>query len=185
MKIKLIVLIIFSFIYTEAISQKYITKTGKIEIFSQTPLFTIDGVNKKVASILNAANGDIVASTLVRSFRFEEALVEEHFNENYLEPNKFPKSIFKGKIVNFSDVDINKNGTYDITIAGKLTIHGVTHDISEPGKLIVKDGNITGTTSFNVSLQDYKVKIEKAYKKAIKDAILLKIHFNYKLYKKS
>ncbi len=109
MKIRLLVLsVLFAGLYTSASAQKYITKTGTIEIFSETPLFVIDGVNKKVASILNAENGEVVASTLVRSFRFEEALVEEHFNENYLEPHKFPKSVFKGKITNFDKVDLTK-----------------------------------------------------------------------------
>jgi len=181
--ILLIITVIISGIFTQIHAQKYITKTGKIEIFSETPLFVIDGVNKKVASILNASNGNIVASTLIRSFRFEEALVEEHFNENYLEPHKFPKAIFKGKITNIDEVDLKKDGTYDISITGKLTIHGQTRNVTEPGKIVVKNGKITATTQFEVSLKEYHVEIEKAYTKAIKDEILLKIHFDYKFYK--
>lgn len=185
MRIKILVLaILFSGLYSAATAQKYITKTGKIEIFSETPVFVIDGVNKKVASILNVENGEVVASTLVRSFRFEEALVEEHFNENYLEPNKFPKSIFKGKIKDFHKINFKKDGTYDIIIVGKLTIHGQTNEVSAPGKLIIKDNNILATATFEVSLEDYKVEIERAYKKAIKDEVLLKVHFDYKPYKK-
>lgn len=184
MRIKLLLIVlIFSGLSTGIFAQKYITKTGTIEIFSETPLFIIDGINKKVASILNVETGEIVASTLIRSFRFEEALVEEHFNENYLEPNKYPKSIFKGKILNFHDVDLKKNGTYNITVAGKFTIHGQTRDIKEPGKIIIKDGKITATSEFEISLKNYKVEIERAYTKAIKDEILLKIHFDYKFYK--
>jgi polyisoprenoid-binding protein YceI len=183
MRIKILVLaVLFSGIFTAVSAQKYITKTGKIEIFSETPVFVIDGVNKKVASILNIENGDVVASTLVRSFRFEEALVEEHFNENYLEPNKFPKSIFKGKIADFAKLDLTKNGTHDIKIEGKLTIHGQTREISEPAKLIVKDGVITASSEFDVSLENYGVEIERAYKHAIKDAVTLKLHFEYKPY---
>jgi len=186
MRIRILVLaILFSGIFTAVSAQKFITKTGTIEIFSETPLFIIDGVNKKVASILNAENGEVVASTLVRSFRFEEALVEEHFNENYLEPHKFPKSVFKGKITDFNKVDIYKKGTYDVTIAGQLTIHGETNDISHPAKLIVSDDGITAICEFEVSLKAYKVEIEKAYTKAIKDEILLKIHFDYKAFEKS
>ena len=100
MKLKYLLLTIFTCFLLSSFSfaQKHITKTGTIEIFSETPLFTIEGVNKKVASILNTETGEIVSSTLIRSFKFEEALVEEHFNENYLEPHKFPKSTFKGKI---------------------------------------------------------------------------------------
>lgn len=181
--IVLIIVVLASGFFTQTNAQKYITKTGKIEIFSETPLFVIDGVNKKVASILNASNGNIVTSTLIRSFRFEEALVEEHFNENYLEPNKFPKAIFKGKITNMSEVNLKKDGEYPISISGKLTIHGQTRDITEPGKITVKNGKISATTQFVVSLKEYHIKIEKAYKKAIKDEIKLKIHFDYKFYK--
>ncbi len=184
MKNKVFLIIIFSSFIVTSFSQKHITKTGTIEIFSETPIFTIEGTNKKVASILNTENGDIVASTLVRSFKFEEALVEEHFNENYIESHKFPKAVFKGKIKNYTKGSIAKDGEYNVSIIGKLTIHGVTKNVEQKIKLIVKDGIISGTTKFNVSLKDYGIKVEKAYKDAINDAILLKVHFNYKLYKK-
>ena len=184
MKNKILLIIIFSCFAVTAFSQKHITKTGTIEIFSETPIFTIEGTNKKVASILNLDNGEIVASTLVRSFKFEEALVEEHFNENYIESHKFPKAVFKGKIQNYTKGDLAKNGVYNVSITGKLTIHGQTKDVLQKIKLTVKDGIISGTSKFNVSLKDYGIKVEKAYKDAIKDAILLKIQFNYKLYTK-
>ena len=120
MNYKYILLFVLSCSFLTISAQKHITKTGTIEIFSQTPLFTIEGVNKKVASILNTETGEVVASTLIRSFKFEEALVEEHFNENYLEPHKFPKSIFKGKITDYKKIDFSKDGTYSIILEGKL-----------------------------------------------------------------
>ena len=184
MKNKFLLLIVLSCFITTTYAQKYITKTGTIQIFSETPLFTIDGVNKKVASILNTDNGEIVASTLVRSFKFEEALVEEHFNENYIESHKFSKAVFKGKIANYKKADFAKDGNYNVTIKGKLTIHGQTRDITEKAKVKIRNGNIAATAEFDVSLKEYKIKVEKAYKNAIKDAVLLKIKFNYKPYKK-
>jgi len=184
MKLKYTLLILFIGCLFSSYAQKHITKTGVIEIYSQTPLFTIEGENKKVASILNVANGEVVASTLIRSFKFEEALVEEHFNENYLEPHLYPKAIFKGKIMDFQNIDFSKDGTYNIVIEGKLTIHGETNYVKEKGTLSIKKGVISAKTEFSVSLKAYKVRIEESYKKAIKDDILLKIHFNYKLYSK-
>jgi len=184
MKLKYILLIIFTGSLLSSFAQKYITKTGTIEIYSETPLFIIEGVNKKVASILNTETGEVVSSTLIRSFKFEEALVEEHFNENYLEPHKFPKSIFKGKITDYKKIDFSKDGKYDIMIEGKLTIHGVTNYIKEKGSLVIKNGEISAKSDFPVSLKAYGVKVEPAYKKAIKDDILLKIHFDYKPYNK-
>ncbi|TLX76218.1 YceI family protein [Labilibacter sediminis] len=165
---------------TVAYTQKHITKEGVIEIFSETSLFTIEAKNMKVASVLNAENGELVASTLVRSFKFKEALVEEHFNENYMESHKFPKAVFKGKINNFSDFKIQKDGTYPIEVVGSLTLHGETRDILEKGELIVKNGNISGLLTFDVSLANYKIEVEENYKDRIKDAIKLSVHFDYK-----
>ena len=160
-------------------AQKLITKTGVIEINSRTPVYTIKGVNNKVASILDTEIGEVFASTLIRSFQFEEALVEERFNENYLEPDKYPNSTFQGKITDYKKIDFSKNGSYDITIEGKLTIHGITNYIKERGKLIIKDGIITTDTEVTISLKAFKIKVEDAYQL---DDVLLKIRFNYQPY---
>ncbi|MBN2350063.1 MAG: YceI family protein [Bacteroidales bacterium] len=165
-------------------AQKYITKEGTIEIFSETSLFTIEAINKKVASVLNAENGEVVASTLVRSFKFHEALVEEHFNENYMESHNFPKAMFKGKIANFNTVNLSKDGTYPVVIEGELTLHGETRNIKENGKLIITGGNISASTVFKISLENYKIKIEESYKDRINDEVKLTINFNYQLYNK-
>lgn len=175
--IVLLILIIGALSVLEA--QKYITKQGEIEIFSQTSLFTIEAKNQKVASILNSENGEVVASTLVRSFKFKEALVEEHFNENYMESHNYPKSVFKGSITNFVDIDLKNDGEYSITIEGSLTMHGETNPIKSNGTLQVKDGKISAFTEFVVSLAAYKIKVEEKYKDRIKDEIKLMVHFNY------
>jgi len=164
---------------TQINAQKYKTTEGHIEIFSQTPVFTIEGMDKKVASIINFDNGEIVATTLVRSFKFREALVEDHFNENYMESEKYPKSSFKGMIMNYKEVNLNKNGEYKITIKGELTIHGTTNPIEVSGIITVKDGNINGKSEFSVSLAAYKIHVEEMYKDAIKDEIKLTINFDY------
>jgi hypothetical protein len=161
------------------IAQKYITKEGTIEIFSETSLFTIEAKNQKVASILDASNGEIVASTLVLSFKFREALVEEHFNENYMESNLYPKAQFKGKISNFNEINLTKDGTFDITIEGELTLHGVSLPLTTKGKITVSGEKITGSTEFMVSLEKYKIRVEERYKDRIKDEIKLTVNFNY------
>jgi hypothetical protein len=160
-------------------AQKYFTKEGVIDIFSQTSLFTIEAHNQTVASILNMENGEVVASTLVRSFKFREALVEEHFNENYMQSEQFPKAIFKGKITNFSQVSFTKDGTHDLMIEGDLTIHGEIRPLKTTGKLEIKNGKISASTEFDVSLENYKIKIEEQYKDRIKDDIRLVVHFDY------
>ncbi len=160
-------------------SQKYITKEGVIDIHSETSLFTIEASNKKVASVLDASNGNIVASTLVRSFKFKEALVEEHFNENYMESHKFPNAVFKGKIDNWTTVNIKNDGTYSVDISGQLTLHGQARDVKEKGELVVKSGVISASTVFNVSLQNFKIEVEKSYRDRINDDIKLMVKFNY------
>lgn len=160
-------------------AQKHITKEGVIEIYSQTSLFTIEAKNQKVASIINTENGEVVASTLVRSFKFKEALVEEHFNENYMESHKFPKSVFKGKIVNFSDINLAKDGNHKVTINGSLTMHGETLPVKTEGELNIKNGKISAKTEFFVSLAAYKIEVEENYKDRIKDEIQLIVHFDY------
>ena len=180
MKTKSIILLVALFGYVANTSaQKYITKTGQIEIFSETPVFTIEAVNKKVASILNIETGEVVVSTLVRSFDFEEALVEEHFNENYIESHKFPKSTFKGKIKNLDAINFSKDGVYPFQIVGDLTIHGVTKNVTQDGSFTIADGKINAKIDFIVSLQAYEVKVEKAYKDAIKDEIELEMDFDF------
>jgi hypothetical protein len=160
-------------------AQKFITKTGVIEINSKTLVYTIKGANNKVASILDAEVGEIFASTLIRSFKFEEAIVEERFNDDYMEPDKYPQSTFQGKITDYKKIDFSNNGSYDIMIEGKLTIHGITNYIKERGKLIVKDGSIKASTEISISLKLYEISVEDIYQL---DDVLLKIHFNYQPY---
>jgi len=179
MKLKYLLLIILIGSMLSSTAQKFITKTGFIEINSKTPVYTIKGTNNKVASILDAEIGEIFASTLIRSFQFQEALVEERLNENYMEPDKYPNSTFQGKITDYKKINFSKDGSYDIMIEGKLTIHGVTNYIKERGKLNIKNGIITTNTEFIISLKAFEIKIEDAYQL---DDVLLRIRFNYQLY---
>ncbi len=183
MKIKILISLLIFTLSSGIYAQKLITKEGKIEIFSKTPLFTIEAVNNKVASILNTKTGDLVVSTLVRSFKFREALVEEHFNENYMESEKYPKAVFIGKIINYHTIDFSKDGEYKAVVEGKLTIHGATNKIKEDAKIIIKNNKVQGMLTFRVSLKAYNIRVEKAYKKAIKDEIKLLVNFEYKPYK--
>jgi len=150
---------IFICIITAASAQKYATKNGKISIFSQTPVEKIDAHNNQVNSALDISTGDFVFKTLIRGFEFEKALMQEHFNENYLESDKYPNSIFKGKISNLKDINFSKDGKYNVIVEGDLTIHNVTQKVSVKGTLEVKGNTIQADTKFNVLLKDYNIKI--------------------------
>jgi hypothetical protein len=140
-------------------AQKFMTKNGYIRFYGHTPLENIIAENNQVASIIDASNGEIVFQALVKSFHFEKALMEEHFNENYVESEKFPRTQFKGKITNLSNVNFSKPGKYDVNITGELTLHGVTRQITVPANLEVTGSGLDGTSKFNLTPEDFNITI--------------------------
>ncbi len=141
--------------------QNYMTRTGKI-FFNATTKSSpekIEAKNNEVATILDGKTGDLRFQVLIKSFKFERELMQEHFNENYMESDKFPKSDFKGSITNLNDVNLGKDGTYNVKVTGKLTIHGVTNDVSVPGTLVVKGNTVELNAKFAVKMADYKISV--------------------------
>lgn len=159
-------------------AQKYMTKTGTIDFISKAPIETIEGKNKAVAALLNTQTGTLDFIVQIKSFVFDKQLLQEHFNENYMESDKFPKASYKGTIDNLDKVNITKNGEYNVTSTGKLTIHGQTKDVKHPGKLIVKDGKILLQSNFSVLLSDYKISIPGAVKDKISKEIKINVNCN-------
>ena len=140
-------------------AQKYFTREGKVSFFSEAPVEKIEAHNSKATAVVDAEAGKIEFAVLIKAFQFEKALMQEHFNENYMESSKYPKAVFKGDVVNMDKVDLGKDGEYPVEVKGSMTIHGVTNEIEAPGKFIVKDGNITAASSFTVEVADYKIEI--------------------------
>ena len=131
-------------------AQKYFTKEGKISFYSEAPVENIEAHNYKVTSVFDAESGAMEWAVLIKAFQFEKALMQEHFNENYMESSTFPKAMFKGKVENISDVDFTSDGQYPVKVTGDLMIHGVTNPIETEAKFIVKNGTISGTSEFSV-----------------------------------
>ena len=171
MKRKISVLFIAFLVSGTMFGQNFVTKTGHIKFYSDTPIETIEANNHAVNSALNPKTGDFVFKVLIKSFEFEKALMQEHFNENYMESGKYPNAMFKGKVVNAGDIDFGLAGTNDAIIKGDLTIHGVTKAVEENGTFTVKDGKIHGQSVFSVLLEDYKIKVPGAVKKQISESI--------------
>jgi polyisoprenoid-binding protein YceI len=171
MKRNISVLIIALLVTVSAFGQNYVTKTGHIKFYSETPIETIEAHNHAVNSALNPQTGDFVFKVLIKSFEFEKALMQEHFNENYMESDKYPNATFKGKLANVEGLDFSKDGSFDASIKGDLTIHGVTKTVEEKGTFTVSDGKIQGQSVFNVLLEDYEVKVPGAVKKQISESI--------------
>ena len=108
-----------------------------IRFYSKSQLEKIEAVNRQVNTALLVQTGDFVFRVLIKSFNFEKALMQEHFNENYLESDKYPEATFLGKIINIKDINFTKEGSYPATVEGKLTIHGQTQLVkgTVPSKL--------------------------------------------------
>ena len=156
---RIVFILILSFVFFSVNSQKYMTKNGYIGFYSHTPFEDIKADNNQVAGVLDISTGEMVFQVLIKSFHFERALMEEHFNENYIESEKFPKSIFKGKITNLAAVNFSKNGTYEVTVEGELTIHDVTNKITTGGTIEVVTGGINASSKFKIVPEDYNITI--------------------------
>lgn len=140
---------------TAAQSQVYLTSTGEISFFSKTPLEDISAVSKTAQAAINSATGDVLVKIPMKSFKFPNGLMEDHFNENYMESEKYPEGVFKGKIV--EKVDYMKDGTYTVNAKGTLTMHGVTKERTLTGTLEVAKGKLTLRSNFDVVLEDHKI----------------------------
>lgn len=136
----------------------YATKSGQLFFNATGGAVPIAAVNNQVDSKFVDATGQIIFGVLTKGFKFENQLMEDHFNENYIESTKFPKADFKGYIKNIKEVDFTKDGTYPITIEGTLTIHGTPQKVSTNGTMQVSEGKPAITGEFSVKIKDYGIK---------------------------
>ncbi|MFN8256266.1 MAG: YceI family protein [Bacteroidales bacterium] len=160
----------------------YFTKTGKIQFFSKTAIENIEATNNQVVSTLNLEKGDISFGVLIKAFKFQNALMEEHFNENYMESTKFPKSTFKGKIDNLNEINFKKPGKYNAKISGDLTIHGVTKPISAIAFFEVKDKTIGASSTLIIKPADYNIQIPDLVKDKIAKEVSVEINIEYEIF---
>ena len=173
------ILILLTFICLSSTAQRYYTKNGKISFFSKATLENIKADNNQVTSTLNTQTGELLFSLLTNAFHFEKALMEEHFNDDYIESAKYPRATFKGSITNISAVNADKDGTYNVTVTGDLTIHGVTKNISTTGVIKVSGGKLSASAVFPVKVKDYNINIPSAVRNNIAESVELTVSCNY------
>lgn len=157
-------------------------KTSSVTFFSAAPLEDIDATNNEAAFILDVSTGDIQSVIRMRAFKFKKALMEEHFNENYVESTKYPVAQFKGKIN--EKIDLTTDKEQKVSATGKMDLHGVTKDITIEGILVVKDGNITLNAKFPIKISDYDIKVPSLYVKNIAEIVDVTISSTIKPYVK-
>ncbi len=151
--------VLFSF---KPIATKLVTKDAHISFFSHTVAEDITANNYKVVSTLNTETGEVVFSVPMQSFEFEKALMQKHFNgKDFLDTKAFPKAKFTGTITNLSAVNFGKDGTYEATVKGELTIKGTTKPVNEKGTVTVKGNQVEVKTKLKVVLADYGVTFAK------------------------
>lgn len=144
-----------------ASAQKYFTKNGTIS-FDATASGSPENItadNRTVTCVIDGATGGIQFKAAMKAFTFERALMQEHFNENYVESDKYSDALFKGAISNLSSINFSKDGSYPATVKGKLTMHGVEREVETTGKITVVKGKVTATASFSTLLADYNIKV--------------------------
>jgi len=155
-KFLFLILIVTSF---SAFSQgKFIAKNAYISFYSSTPLENILGESNETVTIIDSSNGEIVFQALMTTFHFKRALMEEHFNENYMESTKFPKAKFKGTIEGFKK-EMLTEPVANIKITGVLNVHGVDKTITIPGTIGLQDGKLTATSKFKVTPEEFGISI--------------------------
>lgn len=154
-----------------AFSQKMITRSGEIKFDATVPgaMDPVVGTSTTVSSIFDKATGDFVVQGLVKSFKFKSPLMEEHFNENYMESDKLPKTSFKGKVLNYD----GKTGTYDVE--GDLTIHGVTNKVKTKVIISNANGKLSIVGNFVVKLKEYKIDVPAMAKKTLAETAKISI----------
>jgi hypothetical protein len=176
--------VLLLFIVQATFSQKYFTRDGKIAFYSDAALEKIEAHNNSATSVLDMASGAMEFAVLIKGFQFEKALMQEHFNENYMESDKYPKALFKGKFDGFTAANLTKDGNYPVNVKGQLTIHGITKDVNVKGQFTVKGGALTGNASFNVLVADYGIKIPAVVKDNIAKEVRIDVNCNYQVFNK-
>ena len=155
----------------------FATSGGQTSFHSSTPAEDINAVNKKTQAILNATTGEIAVLMNMRDFDFPNELMEEHFNENYIESAKYPKATFKGTLD--QPLDVTKNGSQQLAATGTFTVHGVSQPRTLKGTIGVQDGKLLLNSEFEVALVDHKIEVPQIV--FVKIAQIIKVKTSYTL----
>jgi polyisoprenoid-binding protein YceI len=168
---------LFCVMALEGVAQKYVAEKSVITFFSDALIEDITATNSKAASIFNKQTGELAFSVPIREFQFEKKLMQQHFNEKYMESAKYPKATFSGKIMN---MDVNQATIQQVKAKGKLTIHGVTHDVAIDGTAQMED-KIVFKSNFKVRLTDYKIEIPQIIFQNVAEEVEVTVGITYKL----
>lgn len=157
-----------------AAAQQYLSRNTQIHFFSDAPMEKIEATNPKGVTIINVANATIQSSVLMKGFQFRKALMQQHFNETYIESDKYPKASFTGKVVNTA-MQLTISGNYTWQIEGELTMHGKTNPIETKALVQIDGAIIKMSCSFNILLSDYAIAIPSLVKDNVSNRVKVDI----------
>ncbi|MFK7952762.1 MAG: YceI family protein [Ekhidna sp.] len=178
---KKILLITLSIVSITVSAQRYKTTESNVKFYSSAPVEDIEAVNTNVTSIIDTETKAVVFVVPMTSFEFEKSLMQEHFNENYLESEKYPKAIFKGKIIDWN----GEMGESKATVEGELDLHGIKKNVSMEGTIDYQTDKMEVNSVFMIKLEDYKIKIPKAVFYNIAEEVEVTVKFEYASYEKN
>ena len=177
-----IVFLIISSGFKGPLASKYFTKTGHVWFVSEAPLERIEAHNNKALAILDIEKGKIEISILIKAFQFEKALMQEHFNENYLESDSYPKAKFSGEILNWNQDISNIKEAKEYTILGKIEIHGVEAPFKENVRLFYENNLLKAKGKFKLNLSEFKIKIPSIVEQKIADEVEVNVDLDMNPY---
>ena len=174
---KLVITILFLLISGLVYGQEkpiYSINNGTVHFRSDAPLEMIDAESKDLKGLIDFQKETFAFSIAINSFKgFNSALQREHFNENYMETERFPRATFTGKLI--EKVDISQPGQYTVRAKGKLTIHGVAQERIIPATLTIQNNQILLHSTFEIVLQDHNIAIPKVVQHKIAETIIIHI----------
>jgi len=173
MKKRYLVFFILLFVNQIFSQEIFLEKDGYVSFFSHSLVEDIKADNNQVLSIVDTKTGEISIQLLMRSFLFKKALMQQHFNESYVESHKYPKAIFKGYILNLKELNSENSET---VIKGILAVHGNDKEISVRAKVEITDGHINISGDFMVEVATFDIKIPSVVRNNI--AKIIKVTFN-------
>lgn len=156
-----------------ASAQSYVGRTIKTAIFSSTPVEDIRAVSRSGTAAIVGRTREIVVQVPIKSLEFDRKLMQMHFNENYMESDKYPQAKFKGTID--QPIDFSKDGIYNVSVTGVLSVHGVDKTRTIPGKVSIKDGIVQIFSEFKVACADHKIKIPTLIITKVAEVINVKV----------
>ena len=158
---------------------RLVSRNAGISFYSKTAIEDIEAHTQTAVSVLDKRTGQLEFNVLIKSFVFQKALMQEHFNENYMESDRFPKSSFKGRIDDLAKIDFTKDGSYSVSINGQLTIHGQTKPVNAPASFTIMNGSALAQAEFNITLSDYNISIPTLVKDKISGTVKIALKAQY------